>query len=41
MLDTLQNQDINLDLLDLKVQDIIESITIEDVKTFLESLGVD
>ena len=41
MLDTLQNQDTNLDLLDLKVQDIIESITIEDVKTFLESLGVD
>ena len=41
MLETLQNIDTNLDLIDLNVQDIIESITIEDVKTFLESLGVD
>ena len=41
MLETLQNQDTNLDLMDLSVQDIIESLTIEDVKTFLESLGVD
>ena len=41
MIDTLQDQDYNLDFIDVKVQDIIESITIEDVKTFLESLGVD
>ena len=36
-----QNADPTLDLLDISVQDIISSITLEDVKTFLESLGVD
>jgi len=41
MLNTLQYQDENLDYIDVKLKDIIESITIEDVKTFLESLGVD
>ena len=41
MVDTLQYQDSALDLANLKVKDIIESITLDDVKTFLESLGVD
>lgn len=41
MLDTLQGQDIELDLLDINKRDIIESITLDDVKNFLESLGVD
>lgn len=38
---TLQGLDEELDLLDISVQDIINSITLEDVRTFLESLGVD
>ena len=41
MIETLQGQDIELDLLDINKRDIIESITLEDVKNFLESLGVD
>ena len=41
MVDTLQYQDNAIDLEDIKVKDIIESITLDDVKTFLESLGVD
>lgn len=41
MTTSLQGLDEELDLLDIKVQDIINSITLEDVKTFLESLGVD
>ena len=38
---SLQGLDSELDLLDIGVQDIINSITLEDVKTFLESLGVE
>lgn len=41
MVSSLQGTDFELDLLDVSVQDIIDSITLEDVKTFLESLGVD
>ena len=41
MLITLQNADEELDLLDITVQDIIASITLDDVRIFLESLGVD
>ena len=41
MIDTLQNQDIELDFVGVNKRDIIESITLEDVKTFLESLGVE
>ena len=41
MVNSLQGLDEELDLLNITVQDIIDSITLEDVKTFLESLGVD
>ena len=41
MLNTLQNEDIDFDLLFTTKSDIMSSITIYDVKTFLESLGVD
>ena len=41
MINTLQEQDISLVLSELTVQDIIASITLDDVKTFLESLGVE
>ena len=41
MIDTLQNQDTILELNEITAKDIIESITLEDVKTFLESLGVE
>ena len=41
MVDTLQNQDEGLELNTVKAKDIIGSITLEDVKTFLESLGVE
>ena len=41
MIDSLQGIDEQLDLLDISIQDIIDSITLNDVKTFLESLGVD
>ena len=40
MINTLQNQD-NIELNEIKAKDIIESITLEDVQTFLESLGVE
>ena len=40
MLSTLQNQDKELDFLTASKKDIINSLTLEDVKTFLESLGV-
>ena len=40
MLDTLQFQDEELELLEAGSKEIIESITLEDVKNFLESLGV-
>ena len=40
MIDTLQNQDIELDLVGINKYDIINSITLTDVKDFLESLGV-
>ena len=40
MLTTLQEQDIELDYIEVTKKDIIESITLEDIKTFLESLGV-
>ena len=40
MLETLQFQDEELNLLEITRQDIINSITLEDVKNFLESLGV-
>ena len=41
MVDSLQGIDTELELVDITVQDIIDSITLEDVKNFLESLGVD
>ena len=41
MTTSLQGLDEELDLLDISAQDIINSITLEDVRTFLESLGVD
>ena len=41
MIDTLQNLDKELDLIGVNRQDIINSITLEDVKNFLESLGVE
>lgn len=41
MLDTLSGQDTALDLIEVSKKDIIESITLQDVKIFLESLGVD
>ena len=41
MIASLQGSDSELELLDLTVQDIINSITLDDVKTFLESLGVE
>ena len=41
MTSSLQGLDPELELLDITTQDIINSITLEDVKTFLESLGVD
>ena len=40
MIETLQNQDPVLDSLGVNKYDIITSITLEDVKNFLESLGV-
>ena len=40
MLTTLQNQDSELDLAIASKKDIIDSITLQDVKNFLESLGV-
>ena len=41
MLATLQGADEELDLLDISLQDIVNSITLNDVRIFLESLGVD
>lgn len=41
MLTTLQNLDPELDILTLTKRDIFESITIYDVKDFLESLGIE
>ena len=41
MVASLQGSDPELDLLGVSVQDVIDSITLEDIKTFLESLGVD
>ena len=41
MLDSLQEVDTELDLMDVSVHDIIESLTLEDVYHFLETLGVD
>ena len=40
MLETLQFQDEELNFLEVTRQEIIDSITLEDVKNFLESLGV-
>ena len=37
----MQGLDEELDLADISIQDIINSITLDDIKTFLESLGVD
>lgn len=41
MLTTLQGADEELDLLNISLQDIVNSITLEDVRIFLESLGVE
>ena len=41
MINSLQEQDIGLALAELTVHDILASITLDDVKTFLESLGVE
>jgi len=40
MIQTLKNQDTNLDFITASKKDIIDSITLHDVKNFLESLGV-
>ena len=40
MLETLQFQDEELNLINVSRQEIIDSITLEDVKNFLEGLGV-
>lgn len=40
MIETLQEQDKELDLININRHDIIDSITLNDVKDFLESLGV-
>ena len=40
MTESLQGLDPELELLDITLQDIVDSITLEDVKHFLESLGV-
>ena len=40
MINTLQDQDKELDLININRRDIIDSITLNDVKDFLESLGV-
>lgn len=40
MIATLGNLDTELDLIEMTKRDIMESITLDDVKTFLESLGV-
>ena len=40
MISTLQNLDTELDLIGVSKADIINSITLQDVKNFLESLGV-
>ena len=41
MTESLQGLDPELELLDITLQDIVDSITLEDVKHFLESLGVE
>ena len=41
MIASLQGLDPELELLDVSVQDVINSITLDDVRIFLESLGVD
>ncbi len=41
MLTTLQGADEELELMDVSIQDIINSITLEDVQVFLEGLGVE
>jgi len=41
MLTTLQGADEELELMDVSIQDIINSITLEDVQAFLEGLGVE
>ena len=40
MLTTLQNEDLDLELHDISKQDVYVSLTLEDVKNFLEGLGV-
>lgn len=41
MIATLQGIDPELDLLEVSIQDIVDSITLDDVRVFLESLGVE
>ena len=41
MIFSLQGSDPELDLLDVTIQDIVDSITLDDVVLFLKSLGVD
>ena len=41
MVSSLHGTDEELDLLDISIQDIIDSITLEDVYNFLTSLGVE
>ena len=41
MVASLQGLDEELDLFDISIQDIVNSITLDDVRTFLESLGVE
>lgn len=41
MISTLQGIDPELDLIDISVEDIVDSITLDDVQHFLESLGVE
>ena len=41
MINTLQGADEELDYASISIQDIVNSITLEDVRLFLESLGVE
>ena len=41
MINTLQGADEELDYVNISIQDIVNSITLEDVRLFLESLGVE
>ena len=41
MISSLQGMDQELELIDISLEDIVNSITLEDIRIFLESLGVE